>query len=224
MLTVGENPRSKIEEFNREFLSDFVRLLRSSHGEKPINANRFYQEYIANKDHIHMNATRWASLSELVGYLGSKGMVKVDNTEKDGLCIAYVDNSPDAIERRDYLKRRQNAEVDEDEREAKLLSKRIEEATKNKQQQLQHLDKADDDDDKVKHELKREEGITRLSIASGNKLAFGGLKKAVTKKPNVFAASKVHKSSKSSQTSKKPTSVLEQIMLRDQQRKGQGIR
>lgn len=210
MLAVGENPRSKIEQYSREFLSDFVRLLRSSHGEKQINANRFYQEYIANKEHIHMTATRWASLSELVRYLGSVGTVKVEETEKDGLCISYIDNSPDAIERREYLKKRADAEVDEDERASRLLNKQIDAAKKTAP--------TTEDDNTEKHELKREEGA-KLSLTT-SKPVLSMKKAAPVKKTNVFAAkaSKVEKPKKSVPKAN-GASVLERIMIQDQQRR-----
>lgn len=211
MLAVGENPRSKIEQYSREFLSDFLRLLRSSHGEKQINANRFYQEYIANKEHIHMTATRWASLSELVRYLGSVGTVKVEETEKDGLCISYIDNSPDAIERREYLKKRADAEVDEDERALRLLNKQIDAAKK--------VAPTQEDDNTEKHELKREDGA-KLSLTAP-KPVLAMKKAAPVKKTNVFAAkaSKVEKPKKSATKQANATSVLERIMIQDQQRR-----
>ncbi|EMG48210.1 putative zinc finger protein, partial [Candida maltosa Xu316] len=67
-----------IEDYSDRFKSDFIRLLRINHGTKTINANRFYQEYIRDKDHVHMNSTRWRSLTSFVKYLGKNGIVKVE--------------------------------------------------------------------------------------------------------------------------------------------------
>lgn len=55
-----------------------------------------YQEYIADKSHLHMNATRWVTLSEFVKHLGRSGIARVDETEK-GWFIAWIDNSPQAL-------------------------------------------------------------------------------------------------------------------------------
>jgi Domain of Kin17 curved DNA-binding protein len=61
-----------------------------------VKANNIYQEYIRDKHHLHMNATRWVTLTEFVKHLGRGGIVRVDETEK-GLFIAWVDNSPKAL-------------------------------------------------------------------------------------------------------------------------------
>lgn len=208
MLAVGHNAGNKIAEFSRQFQSDFVRLLRSSHGEKKINANRFYQEYISNKEHIHMNATRWASLGEVVRYLGSIGVVKVEETEEDGLCMSYIDNSPDAVERREYLKRKAGQDVEDEERASRLLQKQIDAAGPAKQETTTA--------DPEKHELKREEGV-KLSI--GKPLAKAPVK--AVKKPNVFGkVTKTPKEKKSTTMATGKSSVLEKLMLQDQRRKG----
>lgn len=228
MLTVGSSGGgNKIAEFSRDFQSDFVRLLRSSHGEKKINANRFYQEYISNKEHVHMNATRWASLGEFVRYLGSLGIVKVEDSETEGLCVAYVDNSAEAVERREYLKRKKGEEEAEEETAAMLLKKQIEAAGPARKPE-------DGEADAGRHELKRDAGVklsigkpastpTTSSAKPAAKPATGNVfaKKPTTKKPNVFgaASSKVHKDKKpTSSASSKSSSVLEKLMLQDQQR------
>lgn len=223
MLSISQNSRGKIEEYSKMFSSDFVRLLRSSHGEKKINANRFYQEYIANKDHIHMNATKWTSLSDFVRYLETSKMCVVEESEKDGLCIAYVDNSPEAIERREYLKRKKEAEADDNEMANKILSKQIQQA--NEQAKKNAIEETTED--KEKYNLKRNADSTeapiKLSIAPTKKPLAIGLsnKKTPGKIKNVFAssASKVTKTSKKASTIKKPTNMLEKIMLNDQQRR-----
>jgi DNA/RNA-binding protein KIN17 len=61
-------------------------------------ANKVYQEYIAFKEHIHMNATKWNSLSEFCKQMGREGILRVDEAER-GLYITWVDNSPKALAR-----------------------------------------------------------------------------------------------------------------------------
>jgi DNA/RNA-binding protein KIN17 len=77
-----------------------VTLLRRGvrYNTKRIRANQVYQEYIQDKNHIHMNSTKWVSLTEFVKYLGKEGIVRVDETEK-GFFISWVDNSPGALAR-----------------------------------------------------------------------------------------------------------------------------
>lgn len=63
-----------------------------------MRANQVYQEYIADKNHLHMNSTRWVTLSEFVKHLGRTGVARVDETEK-GWFIAWIDSSPKALEK-----------------------------------------------------------------------------------------------------------------------------
>ena len=67
--------------------------LRQRHGCKRIRANVVYNEYIADKTHIHMNATRFTTLSGFVQYLGQASKVVVDETEL-GWYITYIDRDP----------------------------------------------------------------------------------------------------------------------------------
>jgi hypothetical protein len=71
----------------------FVEMLSYRHGTKRIQANRAYQEYIGDKNHVHMNATIWTCLTDLCKYLGKEGIATVDETEK-GWFIQYIDKDP----------------------------------------------------------------------------------------------------------------------------------
>jgi len=72
-----------IDNYSDQFIIDFLRLLKLNHGTKFINANKFYQEYIRDKDHVHMNSTRWRTLTSFVKYLGKNGKVKVKTNIDD---------------------------------------------------------------------------------------------------------------------------------------------
>lgn len=50
MLLIGEDPRKHIQEFTKEFVKNFVDLLRTTHGEKKVHINQFYQQVIADKN------------------------------------------------------------------------------------------------------------------------------------------------------------------------------
>ena len=54
MQVVGEDPRKFINQFSTDFQRDFVALLRTAHGEKWISSNKFYNEYIRDKEHVHV--------------------------------------------------------------------------------------------------------------------------------------------------------------------------
>lgn len=76
----------------REFADGYLELLRRSFGTKRVPANRVYQDYIAHREHIHMNATEWETLTEFVKWLGREGKCVVDETEK-GWFVTYIDRS-----------------------------------------------------------------------------------------------------------------------------------
>jgi DNA/RNA-binding protein KIN17 len=93
MRLFAENPDQHIDEFSQEFQRGFVEMLSYRHGTKRIQANRAYQEYIGDKNHVHMNATIWTCLTDLCKYLGKEGIATVDETEK-GWFIQYIDKDP----------------------------------------------------------------------------------------------------------------------------------
>lgn len=123
MQVVGEDPRKYISNFSNDFQRDFVSLLRTAHGEKWISANRFYNEYIRDKEHVHMNATKWASLTEFTKHLGREGICHVKEDEKDGLMIAWRDTSVAAVKRRQEIAEQEAAEARSGAGEDKMLKK-----------------------------------------------------------------------------------------------------
>ncbi|KAL7662532.1 C2H2-type domain-containing protein [[Candida] zeylanoides] len=125
----GGGADDAVARFSKQFSSDFLRLLRASHGTKAINANKFYQEYIlSDRDHVHMNATRWSSLTQYVKYLGQNGLVRVENDSPDdelSLSIAYIDRSPSAVQRQQL---RQKSAKGDEEVASRLLAQQMERA------------------------------------------------------------------------------------------------
>lgn len=94
---LAKTNKDVVKEYSNEFERDFLKLLRINHGTKAINANKFYQEYILNdKNHIHMNTTKWNSLTLFIKHLGQCGLVKVEketgnDDEEFNLSIKLVD-------------------------------------------------------------------------------------------------------------------------------------
>jgi DNA/RNA-binding protein KIN17 len=132
MQLIGEDPRKAINDFSNQFLKDFMQLLRTGHGEKKVNVNHFYQEYISNKQHIHMNATKWSSLTEFAKYLGREGMCRVDEDDKNegrsgasGLMISWIDNSPEALRRQEALRKKERQDRGDEELEQKMIREQI---------------------------------------------------------------------------------------------------
>jgi DNA/RNA-binding protein KIN17 len=128
MLIVGENPARHVANYSRQFMGEFLQLLRTTHGEKRVQANHFYaSQYISNKNHIHMNATRWRNLTEFITFLGIQGICRVENTEK-GWFISWIDTSPEALKKKDATLKRERLEKGEADREDRLIQEQIERA------------------------------------------------------------------------------------------------
>lgn len=49
MLLIGEDPKKYIDDYSQQFVRDFINLLKTTHGEKKIHINQFYQQVIADK-------------------------------------------------------------------------------------------------------------------------------------------------------------------------------
>ena len=62
LLLFAETPESFLDAYSGEFEKSFISLLSRCHGTKRTFANAVYQEYIKEKDHTHMNATKWTTL------------------------------------------------------------------------------------------------------------------------------------------------------------------
>lgn len=89
--------------------------------------NQVYQEYIQDKNHLHMNATRFLSLTEFAKHLGKTGVCHVDETEK-GWFISWIDNSPRALARAEANQKKERGEMDDEMRQRKLIQEQIERA------------------------------------------------------------------------------------------------
>ncbi|KAH9904702.1 domain of Kin17 curved DNA-binding protein-domain-containing protein [Xylariomycetidae sp. FL2044] len=162
MLIVGEDPKKYINDFSNQFLKDFMQLLRTSHGEKQVQMNQFYQNYIANKEHIHMNATKWPSLTEFAKHLGREGICRVEETEK-GIHIAWIDDSPDALRRKEAVRRKELQDKGDEEREQRMIREQIRRAQKET-----GAEDGDNTEMAEERELKRQEG-EKVKLSFGAK-------------------------------------------------------
>ncbi|KAI8069187.1 domain of Kin17 curved DNA-binding protein-domain-containing protein [Gongronella butleri] len=158
MLLVADNPGKYVFSYTKEFQQDFLKLLSRRHGTKRVFANQVYQEYIGDRNHIHMNSTRWNSLSEFVRHLGREGICRVDETER-GYWIAWIDNSPEALARQAAIQKMDRKSKDDYERDEELLQAQIDRAKKIAEER--------GDDDKAGSELKRDQGKIKLNFNMG---------------------------------------------------------
>lgn len=182
MLLIGEDPQKHIETYSQQFQRGFLTQLRTAHGEKRVDANRFYQEYIANKEHIHMNATKWVTLGEFVKYIGRESICRVEEGERGGWLIAWVDNSPDALRRQDAVRKKERMEKGDELREMRAIKEQVERAKKDiegKQQGSEEPQKKD---------LVRLEG-EKVKLAFGAKKDSAALLGETREAPTINASS-----------------------------------
>ncbi|KNZ78503.1 KIN17-like protein [Termitomyces sp. J132] len=263
MLVVGENAGRHISDFSMTFQSEFVSLLSrrrvlrfytlfgsilelclhiSRFGTKRVQANRVYQEYISDKSHLHMNATRWVTLTEFVKHLGRSGIARVDETEK-GWFIAWIDNSPKALAKQEASMKKDRATMSDEQRERLLIAEQIERAAAEVEASPETNDTATREEG-----LKREEstgkvvlsfsasksatpvassesnGSSLLSLKNPLKVAANPLKLNPLKKPNVFKTAVTSLSDTVTEkiNDKKrlaPMSAAERLIIEDQGRK-----
>ncbi|KAF2665857.1 hypothetical protein BT63DRAFT_427659 [Microthyrium microscopicum] len=162
MQLIGQDPKKFIRQYSNEFKRDFLSLLRTSHGEKPILLNRFYNEYIANKEHVHMNATQWNSLSEFAKFLSREGICRItDNEDGKGVYISWIDNSPEALRRQDAIRKKERQDKGDDEREKRAIEEQVQRARKNARLEEQRQADADTT-------LERKEG-EKITLQFGSK-------------------------------------------------------
>lgn len=177
--------KSDIENYSKQFQDNFISQLRNYHGEKSINANRFYNQLIQQKDHVHLTATKWSSLSQFVQDMARKGIIKAEITDDSdqslsGVDISYINNSGDEAMRKALLKKKDDAERGDEAMSSMLLQQQIK-----RDQVLRKVETHEEED--IEPAAESSEPI---------KITLGGTKKNDTsnfKKANAFKVSKPKK-------------------------------
>jgi DNA/RNA-binding protein KIN17 len=156
-----------IDEFSREFEAGFMDILKRRFRSQRVHANMVYNEYIRDRDHTHMNATRWVTLTGFILYLGKTGKCKVEETPK-GWYLTYIEKDPELLAKQERASKKEKSDMDEEER----LQKEIEERVK----------KAQEKEKSEGSGGKQERVVTALQKDEDTKIAFSFAPK-VEKKP-----------------------------------------
>eukprot|EP00906_Rhabdomonas_costata_P022868 RCo032930 len=125
MRLFAEDKDQFIESYSRLFEQGYLETLKQRHGTTRIKANRVYQEYISDRHHVHMNATKWLTLSNFVKYLGRTGQCVVDQTPK-GWFITLIDRDPAKAQREMEKRKKEGADLDAGERLQKQMEEQLE--------------------------------------------------------------------------------------------------
>ncbi|XP_077565624.1 DNA/RNA-binding protein KIN17 [Stigmatopora nigra] len=216
LLLASECPRKFMDAFSSEFKSGFLELLRRRFGTKRVHNNIVYNEYISDREHIHMNATRWETLTVFTKWLGREGLCKVDETPK-GWYVQYIDRDPETIRRQEELARRKKHELDDEERSAKFIEEQVRRGRGDKEGDEDTLYtelKRDNEEEKVTFNL----GAASASLA-GPSASSAGLATNALAKP--ASAKRKEASSALESRDKKKKSALEQIIEMEERKKAQ---
>ncbi|KAF9114549.1 hypothetical protein BGX27_010524 [Mortierella sp. AM989] len=200
ILLVAESPEKYVNDYSSEFQRDFVKLLSTRYGTRRVHANLVYQEFIADRTHLHMNSTKWATLTEFIMHLGKEGIAAVDETPK-GWFIQWVDNSPKTLARQEAIAKKERMEMDDEQREQRLIQQQIEKAAALKQQgEGEEGEEVEDTATELVRENEEEKiklnlSIKRVGAGAGFKLGGSGIGllkpkslNALAKKPNPFSS------------------------------------
>ncbi|KAE9417444.1 hypothetical protein Angca_006006, partial [Angiostrongylus cantonensis] len=136
LLLVAENTGTYLRQFSKQFEANFMQILKTCFGTKRVRANEVYQEYIKDKGHVHMNSTVWHTLTGFVHYLGSSGKCRIDQNEKAGWYIQYIDQ--EEVLRRAEEAKRMKAEKDDEERQQEMINERVRRALEQQSEIVEH--------------------------------------------------------------------------------------
>ena len=185
MKIFSENAKGIMDRYSREFETYYLQTLRQRHTTKRVNANNVYQEMIQDKQHIHMNSTRWATLTDFVMYLGKTGKCVVDETER-GWYVQYIENDASILARKEMQERRAEAEKAAEMAQAERMERQRVEAAK-------ALDRVGGTVRLEATKLERSEDDKSATVSVALKMSSTGQKKnsagSSTKKINFFGES-----------------------------------
>jgi len=124
MRVFADNPGLAMARYSEDFESNFLGLVSRRFGTKRVAATRAYAEYIGDKQHVHMNSTKWTTLTTFVKYLGKAGHCLVDETEK-GWFVQWIDKDPAAMARRAAENDKRRRDQDDEDRARRELKRRV---------------------------------------------------------------------------------------------------
>ncbi|KAB5542173.1 hypothetical protein PHYPO_G00088390 [Pangasianodon hypophthalmus] len=210
LLLASENPSQFMDYFSDEFKSDFLELLRRRFGTKRVHNNIIYNEYISNREHVHMNSTQWETLTDFTKWLGREGLCKVDETPK-GWYIQYIDRDPETIRRQEELEKKKKQDLDDEERSAKFIEEQVRRGREGKEPE----------EEPVFTELKREKEEEKVAFNLAGSAAPAKASTSLGSNALKIAASGKRKDTSQGADSKekRKKSALDEIMEMEEKKK-----
>ena len=165
----AESPEAFVDFYSKEFLDAFMEELRRKSENVRSKATSIWKAVIQERHHIHLNATRWLTLTEFVKHIGKEGLADVDCDEEGKWHVRYINRDPAVEERKKALEHKEKMDQDGAERAARMVDKQIKEAQK--ALKAKGLAPSAQSVEQASQELRREDGekISLGAIASAAK-------------------------------------------------------
>ncbi|NWT21815.1 KIN17 protein, partial [Cardinalis cardinalis] len=210
LLLAAENPQQFMDYFSEEFRRDFLELLRRRFGTRRVHNNVVYNEYISHREHIHMNATQWETLTDFTKWLGREGLCRVDETPK-GWYIQYIDRDPETIRRQQEQERKKKQDLDDEEKMAKLIEQQVRRGLEGKELEMPVYTELnrENKDEKVTFKLKKGASASVAASSQAGVLALKMVEGAVKRTGAAHCSGQP----------KKKKSALDEIMELEEEKK-----
>ncbi|KFV50778.1 DNA/RNA-binding protein KIN17, partial [Tyto alba] len=216
LLLASENPQQFMDYFSEEFRNDFLELLRRRFGTKRVHNNIVYNEYISHREHIHMNATQWETLTDFTKWLGREGLCKVDETPK-GWYIQYIDRDPETIRRQQEQERKKKQDLDDEEKTAKFIEQQVRRGLEGKELEKPVYTELNRENEEEKVTFNLNKGASTSIAASSKTSSVLGPNALKVVEGAVKRKEPAHSSGQSKEKKKK--SALDEIMELEEEKK-----
>jgi len=219
MKLFAENPDEMITTFSANFEGGFLEQLSRFHGTKKVLANRIYAEYISNKEHVHMNSTRWSTLGDFVKYLGKESKCVVEECD-EGWKIQWIDRDPRLVEKQAAFDNKQQEELDDADRQRVSLERQVA-AMRAARAAMGGGAGGEEEATAEALELRRDDSAPLVAVA----VMAGSARRKVLVGLGVLAAAGDGGGGggSSSSTARAPVSALERVMREDEERKAREL-
>ncbi|KAM3927087.1 DNA/RNA-binding protein KIN17 isoform 1-T1 [Leptodactylus fuscus] len=217
LLLASENPQQFMDYFSEEFRTEFLELLKRRFGTKRVHNNIVYNEYISHREHVHMNATQWETLTDFTKWLGREGLCKVDETPK-GWYIQYIDRDPETIKRQQELERKKKQDLDDEERTAKFIEEQVKRGKSEKEEETPVYTELTRESEEEKVVFNLGKGAS-TSGPSSAKPSSSSLASNALKAPTITGPVKRKDPTQSQTKEKKKKSALDEIIEMEEKKK-----
>ncbi|KAH7650422.1 hypothetical protein FG379_003494 [Cryptosporidium bovis] len=118
MKLFENNPKKLLDDYSKQFERAFMKLMRTRYSRTKVLANTVYNDIVHDKNHIHMNATIWTTLTQFIHYLSDTNKCIIENSDK-GWYIQYIDHERN--KRNEELNAKKNIETEINEQNEKIF-------------------------------------------------------------------------------------------------------